>query len=115
MRMEMAFFLAGMTRTPSDQSMSRGTASGSLRTASSICSSVSASSAAQSVLPRIGSYLETIVIFSSLIFSRAARRDDVAECAADRARDDDFSPFEIAEDLVPDFAMTIRSPDENVA
>ncbi|WP_244558183.1 hypothetical protein [Tardiphaga sp. OK246] len=39
----------------------------------------------------------------------------MAECAADRARDGDFSPFEIAEDLVPDFAMTIRSPDENVA
>src|SRR6202165_1528666 len=113
--MEIAFFLAGMTRTASDQSISIGTASGSFATALAISSSVRASTRAQSVLPFLGKSLETIVIFFSLVASRTPCRDDPAERAAERAGDRDFPPFDVPKDLIPDFAMTIRSADEGVA
>src|SRR5712671_4629441 len=113
--MEIAFFLAGITRTASDQSISIGTASGSFATAFAMSSSVSASTRAQSVLPFLGESLETIVIFSSFVASRAPRRDEPAEGPADRAGDRDFPLLDIPEDLIPDFAMTIRSADESVA
>src|SRR3954447_2230374 len=113
--MEIACFFGGTTRTASDQSISRGTASGSLATARVISSSVSASTAAQSVFPFPGEYRETIVIFSSFIASRGPGRDEPAERAAERTGDRDFPPLKISEDLVPDFAMTIRSADESVA
>src|SRR5665213_1526338 len=101
--MEMAFFRVGMTKTASDQSMSIGAASGSFATALAISSSVSASTRAQSVLPFLGESLETIVIFSSLVSVRAP------------CRDRNFPPFDVPEDLIPDFAITIRSADEGVA
>src|SRR6202040_2045416 len=107
--MEIAFFLAGMTRTASDQSISIGTASGSLATALAMSSSVSASKRAQSVLPFLGESLETIVIFLSLVSACAPRRDEPADWAADRACDRDFPLLDVTEDLIPDFAMTIRS------
>src|SRR6266404_369343 len=113
--MEIAVFLGGMTRTASDQSMSIGTASGSFATALAMSSSVSASTRAQSVLPFLGESLETIVIFSSLVAPRAPCRDDPAERPAERAGDRDFPPFDVPKDLIPDFAMTIRSADESVA
>src|SRR3954452_2423155 len=113
--MEIACFFGGTTRTASDQSISSGTASGSFATAWVISSSVSASTAAQSVLPFVGEYRETIVIFSSFVATRGPCRDDPEERAAERASDRDFPPLEISEDLVPDFAMTIRSADECVA
>src|ERR1700726_2000050 len=109
--MEIAFFLAGMTRTASDQSISMGTASGSL----AMSSSVSASKRAQSVVPFLGESLETIVIFLSLVAPCAPRRDEPADCATDRACDRDFPLLDVTEDLIPDFAMTIRSADESVA
>src|SRR3981081_4050378 len=113
--MEIAFFFAGMTRTASDQSISVGIASGLFVAALAMSSSVNASTAAQSVLPFLGESLETIVIFSSFVAARAPCRDDPAERAAERAGDRDFPPLEISEDLVSDFAMTIRSADESVA
>src|ERR1017187_3531160 len=100
--MEIAFFFEGMTSTASSQLKSRGTASGSFRTAASICSSVSASTAAQSVFPRLVESLETIVIFLSFVSARAPCRDDPAERAAERAGDRDFLPLDIPEDLIPD-------------
>src|SRR5450432_1040911 len=81
----------------------------------SISSSVRASSAAQSVLPRLGAYLETTIIFSSFVPACSPCRDEPAERAAERARDRDFAAFEISEDLVPDFAMSIRSTDVGIA
>src|SRR6266404_6719554 len=113
--MEIAFFLAGITRTASDQSMSIGTASGSFATALAMSSSVRASTRAQSVLPFLGESLETIVIFLPLISPRAPGGDDPAERPAERAGDRDFPALDIPEDLIPDFAMTIRSADEGVA
>src|SRR5260370_6002564 len=113
--MEIAFFLAGMTSTASDQSISIGTASGSFATALAMSSSVRASKRAQSVLPFLGESLETIVVFFSLVASRAPRRDDPADRAAERAGDRDFPPFDVPKDLIPDFVMTIRSADESVA
>src|SRR5882724_8497812 len=113
--MEIAFFLDGTTRTASDQSISIGTASGSLATALAMSSSVRASKRAQSVLPFLGESLETIVIFFSFISARAPCRDDPAERATDRTCDRDFPPFDVPKDLIPDFAMTIRSADEGVA
>src|ERR1700704_4033104 len=74
--MEIAFFLAGITRTASDQSISIGTASGSFATALAMSSSVSASRRAQSVLPFRRSPHFRVTIFSFFIFPRAARRDD---------------------------------------
>jgi hypothetical protein len=41
-------------------------------------------------------------------------RDDPAERAAERASDRDFPTLDVTEDLVPDFAMSIRSADEGV-
>src|SRR6476660_1898123 len=113
--MEIAVFLGGTTRTASDQSMSIGTASGSFATALAMSSSVRASTRTQSVLPFLGKSLETVVIFFSLIASRAPCRDDPAVRTAERACDRDFPPLDVPEDLVPDFAMTIRSADEGVA
>src|SRR5450432_4821238 len=113
--MEIAFFRAGITRTASDQSISMGTASGSFATALAMSSSVSASTRAQSVLPFLGASLETIVIFSSFVSPRAPCRDDPAERVAERAGDRDFPSFDVPKDLIPDFAMTIRSADESVA
>src|SRR6185437_5412739 len=113
--MEIAFFFGGITRTASDQSMSIGTASGSLATALAMSSSVKASTRAQSVLPFLGESLETIVVFFSFISARAACRNDPAERAAERAGDRDFPLLDVPEDLMPDFAMTIRSADEGVA
>ena len=104
----------GITRTASDQSISMGAASGSPATALAMSSSVRASTRAQSVLPFLGESLETIVIFSSLVASRAPGRDDPAERAPDRAGDCDFPLFDVTEDLIPDFAMTIRSADKGV-
>ena len=69
---KIAFFFGGMTRTALDQSMSSGTASGSSRTASSICLSVKASTAAQSVLPLRRSPHFLLIIRSFLISSCAA-------------------------------------------
>ena len=113
--MEIAFFRAGITRTASDQSISMGTASESLATALAMSSSVSASTRAQSVLPFLGVSLETVVIFFSLVAPRPPGRDDPAERAPDRTGDRDFPPFNVPKDLIPDFAMTIRSADECVA
>src|SRR6202165_6023669 len=113
--MEIAFFLAGITRTAFDQSISIGTASGSFATALAMSSSVRASTRAQSVLPFLGESLETIVIFLSFVSPRPPCRDDPAERAAERAGDRDFPPLDVPEDLIPDFAMTIRSADEGVA
>src|SRR5665213_3261512 len=104
-----------MTRTASDQSRSIGTAAGSPATALAMSSSVSASTRAQSVFPFLGESLETIVIFFSFVSSRAPGRDDPAERAAECASDRDFPPFDEPKDLIPDFAMTIRSADEGVA
>lgn len=50
----------------------------------------------------------------SFVSSGAARRDDPADRAADRAGDRDLAAFEKAEDLIPGFAMAIRSPNERV-
>src|SRR5689334_9919795 len=106
--MEIACFLGGITRTASPQSRSLNSSqSGSLAMAASISSSVRASSAVQSVLPRLGASRETIVIFSALRSVGAPGRDDPAERIAAREDNRDLAPFEIAEDLVPDFAMTI--------
>jgi hypothetical protein len=66
-------------------------------------------------LPFLGESIETIVIFFSLVASRAPCRDDPAERATDRTGDRDFPPFDEPKDLIPDFAMTIRSADESVA
>src|SRR5580704_9414316 len=104
-----------MTSTASDQSILIGTASGSLATAAVISSSVRASTRAQSVLPLLGESLETIVIFSSLVAPRPPDRDDPADRAPERTGDRDFFALEIPEDLIPDFAMTIRSADERWA
>src|SRR3954462_13868274 len=93
-RIEIACFFGGMTKTASDQSISRGTASGSFATAWVISSSVSASTAAQSVLPFVGEYRETIVIFSSLVSARRPCRDDPEERAAERAGDRDLPPLD---------------------
>src|ERR1700687_4147379 len=112
--MEIAFFFAGITSTASDQSISMGTASGSFATALAMSTSVSASTRAQSVLPFLGESLETIVIFFSLVSARAPCRDDPAERPAERAGDRDFPALDISEDLVSDFAMTIRQADEGV-
>src|ERR1700682_514235 len=112
--MEMSFFLGGMTRTASDQSISMGTSSGSFATPLAISSSVSASTRAQSVLPFVGESLETIVVLFSFVAPRPPRRDEPADCAADRAGGRDFPPFDIPKDLIPDFVMTIRSADECV-
>ena len=46
---------------------------------------------------------------------RAAVAADESERAAERANDRDFPALDISEDLVPDFAMTIRPTDEGVA
>jgi hypothetical protein len=43
------------------------------------------------------------------------RRDDPALLAAERARDRDFPAVDESEDLIPDFAIAIRSADERVA
>ena len=111
----MAFFLGGITRTASSKLKSRGTASGSLRTALSISLSVRASTAAQSVLPRWGDPRDTTIKFLPFISSRAAGRDEPADRATERAGNRDFPPLNKAEDLVPDFAMTIRPAGEGIA
>src|ERR1700732_3909051 len=74
--MEIAFFLVGITKTASDQSISMGAASGSFATALAMSSSVSASTRAQSVLPFRRSPHFRVTIFSFFIFPRAARRDN---------------------------------------
>src|SRR5581483_5213260 len=114
-RMEIGCFAGGATSTASDQSKSSGTASGSSRTAFSISSSVSAATRAQSVFPGRRSSLETIVISSSLVPACPPCGDEPADIAADRERDGDFLPVDVAEDLVSGFAMAIRSTDESVA
>src|SRR5258708_17764343 len=82
--MEIAFFLAGMTSTASDQSISMGAASGSFATALAMSSSVSASTRAQSVLPFRRSPHFRVTIFSFFIFPRAARRDNPDDVCSSR-------------------------------
>ena len=82
---------------------------------SSICSSVNAARAAQSVFPRRGSSRETTVIFPSFVPARAPRRNEPALLAAERAGDRDFPAMDVSEDLVPDFVMAVGSTDERVA
>src|SRR5258707_15230491 len=108
--MEIAFFFGGMTRTASDQSKS-SLQSGSSLIEASISASVSASRAAQSVLPRRGSSREIRVIFSSFSAIGPPRRDEPADFTADRAGNRDFPPFEVSENLISDFTMAIRSTD----
>jgi hypothetical protein len=103
-----------MTRTASDQSTSSGTASGSLRTASAISLSVKASTAAQSVFPCRRSCRKALVELSPFFARRAASRDEPADFAADRECGEDFPIVDVAENFVPDFAMTIRSTDDVV-
>src|SRR6266436_4780939 len=70
MRIEIAFFLGGTTRTAWDQSISSGAASGSPRTAAAISSSVKDATCAQSVLL----FRETTVIFLAFISARSLYR-----------------------------------------
>src|ERR1700732_380536 len=74
--MEIAFFLVGITKTASDQSISMGAASGSLATALAMSSSLSLSTRAQSVLPFRRSPHFRVTIFSFFIVPRAAGRDN---------------------------------------
>src|SRR5207302_8921167 len=110
--MEIAFLPGGTKRTASDQSKSSGTASGSLRIAASISSSVKAATAAQSVFPRRGSSRDTTVIFSSFVFAGTPRRNNAAPVFADRAGDCDFLAMDIPEYLIPDLTLAIWSADE---
>jgi hypothetical protein len=59
--------------------------------------------------------LELVVIFSSFAPAGASRRDEPANLAANRAGKRDFPSVDMSEDLVPDFAMTIRTTDEDGA
>src|SRR6195256_4891373 len=92
--MEIAFFLAGITRTASDQSISIGTASGSFATALAMSSSVSASKRAQSVLPFRRSPHFRVTIFSFFIFPCAARRDNPDDVCPPRKGYGDQSVFQ---------------------
>src|SRR5450755_2588794 len=75
--MEIAFFLVGMTRTASDQSISLNSAqSGSPAIDASTSASVIASKRAQSVFPLRRSPHRRVTIRSFLIWSRTARRND---------------------------------------
>src|SRR5258708_7426865 len=91
--MEIAFFFGGITRTACDQLTSSGTASGSLRTASAICLSFKASTAAQSVLPLRRSPHFLVIIRSFFISSCAASRDDPKGVSAPREHDGDDAAF----------------------
>src|ERR1700730_12855770 len=75
--MEIAFFLAGMTKTASDQSISLNSSqSGSFAIEASTSSSVIASRRAQSVLPLRRSPHRRVTIRSFFIRSWTARRND---------------------------------------
>jgi hypothetical protein len=50
---------------------------------------------------------ETLIEFSSFVFPRPPCRDEPTDVAANRERDGDFAIVDVAEDLVPDLAMTI--------
>src|SRR5882672_2155242 len=98
--MEIAFFLTGITKTASDQSISIGAASGSFATALAMSSSVIASKRAQSVLPLRRSPHFLVTIFSFFIFPRAPRRDDPDECATVRSGDRDLPLLDVPKDFV---------------
>src|SRR5436190_18569002 len=100
MRIEIAFFLGGVTRTASDQSISMGAASGSFATALAMSSSVRASTRAQSVLPFRRSPHFRVTIFSFFIFPRAARGDN----------SDDICPPSEYDGDQPVFQRTYRNP-----
>src|SRR5258708_22300884 len=85
MRIEIAFFRGGTTRTAWDQSISSDAASESSRTAAAISLSVKDAIRAQSVLPFRGSCLETTVIFLPLISARSPHRYPSATVSLDRA------------------------------
>ncbi|MDC7786152.1 hypothetical protein PQJ75_03680 [Rhodoplanes sp. TEM] len=52
---------------------------------------------------------------SSLVPAGASGRDDPAEVAAERAGDRDLPAVDPSEDLVSGFAMTVRSPYEDLS
>src|SRR5882724_870648 len=92
--MEIAFFLTGITKAASDQSISIGAASGSSATALAMSSSVSASTRAQSVLPFRRSPHFRVTIFSFFIFPRAPRRDDPDDIRPPREHDSNQPVFQ---------------------
>src|ERR1700730_17055169 len=107
MRMEIGFFLGGMTRIASDQRHS-SLQSGSFAIDASLSSSVRLRSFSQLVLLlRGGVSRETRVIFFSFISPRSSSRNDPADLFTDRTDHDNLYIFQKPKDHVTRFTLAV--------